>query len=116
METPTPYPKDIQKMFVSHLTQKYGPMEVDDTSTAIMKDAIPQARPTLYAEQLKRPINYEEILMALRAGARHKAPGIDGLGREFYTSNWDTIKEDLRDLLNQMLLHKQVTPARNKRL
>ena len=48
---------------------------VDDTSIAIMKDAIPQ----------EHPITYDEILMALRAGARHKAPGIDGLGLEFYT-------------------------------
>jgi hypothetical protein len=68
-------PQDIQNIFVSHLTQKYGPIEVDETRIAITKDAIPKTCPTLYAEQLERPIIYDEILTALRAGARHKALG-----------------------------------------
>ena len=47
--------------------------------------------------------------MILRAAARHKAPGIDGVGLEFYTENWDIIKSDLMDLLNQMFIHNQVS-------
>ena len=83
-------PQDIRNIFVTHLTQKYRPIDVDDTNITIMKDAIPQTSPTLYAEQLDRPITYDEILTALREGARHKTPGIDGLGLEFYTANWNT--------------------------
>ena len=94
---------------MSHLTQKYGPIDVDDTSIAIIKDAIPQTCPTLCAQQLEHPNTYDEIRMALQAGVHHKAPGIHGLSLECYTSNCDTTKEDLRDLLNQMFLHKQVT-------
>jgi hypothetical protein len=33
---------------------------------------------------------------------------------EFYTVNWDMIKADLRDVLHQIFLHKQVTPAETR--
>jgi len=95
--------------FVQYLTQKCGPIDVDDTTIATMEAAIPHTCPTVYADQLERPITYDEILVAPRAGARHKAPGIDGLGLDFYTENWDTIKSDLKDPLNRMFLHNQVT-------
>jgi hypothetical protein len=39
--------------------------------------------PSKYTDQLEHPITSEEILSALWAGARHKAPGIDGFGLEF---------------------------------
>jgi len=106
-------PQNIMNTFVQYVTQKYEPIDVDDTSIAIMEAAIPQTCPTVYADQLESPITYDEILMALRTGARHKAPGIDGLGLEFYTENWDTIKADLKDLLNRMVLHNQV-PTQQK--
>jgi len=67
-------PQDIKTIFVKHLTRNYGPIVVDVTRIATMKDAIPQTCPT-YAKQLQRPITYDEILTALY-GERHKAPGI----------------------------------------
>jgi hypothetical protein len=92
-----------------HLTQKYGHIDVDDNSIAIMEAAIPQTRPTVYASQLESHITYDEILVAVRAGAHNKAPRIDGIGLEFYIENWDIIKSDLKDLLNQMFIHNQVS-------
>jgi hypothetical protein len=74
-----------------------------------MEAAIPQMCPSQYAKQLEAPITYEEITAALKTGARHKAPRIDGISLEFYTQNWDTIKADLKDLLNQMFSHNKVS-------
>ena len=37
-------------------------------------------------------------------------PGIDGFSLEFYTANWETINTDFLELLNQMFLHRKVTP------
>jgi len=102
-------PQDIMDNFVQYLTQKYEPIDVEDTSIAIMETATPQTCPTVHTDQLESPLTYDEILMALRAGAHHNAPGIDGLGLEFYTENWDTIKSDLKDLLNRMFRHNQVS-------
>ena len=107
-------PKEIQNVMVAHLTQKYNAIAVEEASITIMTEAIPQTCPAVNADQLECPITYDEIVTALKTGAHHKAPGIDGLGLEWYTANWDTIKEDLRELLNQMFLHKQVTPRQKQ--
>ena len=74
---------------------------------------LPQVNPSTYAAQLKRPITSDELHNALRAGARHKAPGIDGLSLEFYTGNWDTLRMDLTELINYMFLQKRI-PSRLK--
>ena len=42
-------PKDILDTFIMHLTQTYGHIDVDDNSIAIMKAAILQTHPTVYA-------------------------------------------------------------------
>jgi hypothetical protein len=67
-----------------------------------------QVNPSTYAAQLERPITTDEIHNALRAGARHKTPGIDGLSLEFYTANWDTIRMDLTE---HMFLQKRIPPS-----
>jgi hypothetical protein len=41
-------------------------------------------------------------------GARNKTPRIDGICLEFYIANWDTIRPDLLELLNQTFLHKKI--------
>jgi hypothetical protein len=74
---------------------------------------MPQKCPTVYAEHLERPITHGDILTALRAGVRHKAPWDDDLVLEFNTENMNTIKADLRDLLNQTFINKQGSPGRN---
>jgi hypothetical protein len=77
---------------------------------AKMGRSIQPTCPSKFADQLEHPITSEELLSALRAGAWHKAPGIDGFGLEFYTANWEMIHPDLLELLNHMFLHKKSTP------
>jgi len=75
-----------------------------------MQEVILRSCPTKYADMLEQPITIEELFSALRPGAKHKTPGIDGFCLEFYIANWDTIKEDLLELMNQMFPHKNITP------
>jgi hypothetical protein len=77
---------------------------------AAVLDFIKFVGPTTYADLPEQPITAEEILIALRAGARHKAPGIEGFCLEFYTVKWGTIQPDLLQLLNHMFLNKDVSP------
>jgi hypothetical protein len=72
-------------------------------------DYIRPVNPTLYARNLECPITSEELLTALQAGARHKLPGINSFGLEFYTANWDTISTDLLQLLNHMFLNNNIS-------
>ena len=84
--------RNILNTFPTHLRQKYEPIEIDHTCVIRLQRVIPLTCPTKYAEPLEQPITIEELLSALRSGAKHKTPGIDSFRLEFYIVNWDTIK------------------------
>jgi hypothetical protein len=101
-------PKNIIGTFVTHLREKYRPIDVD--SSIAMMGAIQPTCPATYVDILERPITTEEILDALRTGSRDKTPRGDGIGLEFYTSQWETTRTDLHEIMNQIFLHMNITP------
>jgi len=102
--------RNVLNTFATHLRQKYEPIDIDQTSVTRLQEVIPLTCPTKYADLLEQPITIEELSSALRSGAKHKTPGIDGFSLEFYIANWDTIKQDILELMNQIFLHKKITP------
>ena len=100
--------RDIAANFVTQLTRKYQHIPVDETALATLQNFHPVCQ-MAYAEQLQQPITNDELLAALRAGARRKSPGIDGLSLEFYTANWETVRSELLLLLNHMFLDKHIS-------
>ena len=102
--------KEVRNAFVTHLRQKYNPIHVDSDSLLMMQEFIQLVGTTNDAAVLEQPISTEEIHHALRSGAGHKSPRIDGICLEFYTANWDTIQTDLTELINQMFIHKTIHP------
>ena len=101
---------NVLNAFVTQLRRKYQPTEIDQTCVTMLQGIIPLTCPTKYADLLEQPITTAELPSALRSGARHKTPGIDGFSLESYIANWETIQQDLLELLNQMFLHKKITP------
>jgi hypothetical protein len=99
---------EITAAFVSHMSHKYQPNAVDETAIANPQTFLNPVCPATYAEQLEQPITYDELLAALRDDARCKSPGNDGLSLEFYMANQETVREDLLQLLNHMLLNKHI--------
>ena len=83
---------------------------MDEKSIDNLQTYLHPAYPARYAEQLEQPISSEELLAALCAAARRKSPGIDGMSLEFYTANWETVREELLILLNYMFLNKHISP------
>jgi hypothetical protein len=83
-------------------------MLLDSDSLLMMQEFIQPVGTTNDAAVLDQPISTEEIHHKLRAGARHKSPGIDGICFEFHTANWDTIRTDLTELINQIFMHKNI--------
>ena len=77
--------RNVLNTFASHLRQKYEHIEIDQTCVTKLQGVIPLTCPTKYAELLEQPITIEELSSALRSGAKHKTPGIDGFRLEFYT-------------------------------
>ena len=59
---------------------------------------------------MERPITVEEVITAIRSGAKRKSPGIDGICHEFYTANWETVHLDFLELFNHMFLSNNITP------
>jgi len=102
--------RNVLNTFALHLRQKYEPIEIDQSCVTRLQGVISLTCPTKYADLLEQSITIEELSSALRSGAKHKTPGIDGFSLEFYNANWDTIKQDLLELMNQMFLHKKITP------
>jgi hypothetical protein len=102
--------KGILHTCVAHFKEKYGPIQVDGRCVNEMLDAVTVMDTPAYAANLKQPISLEEIVTALKTGGRNKAPGSDAIGLEFYTAHWDTIRPDLQEILNQMFLHKTISP------
>jgi hypothetical protein len=101
---------EITAAFVSHMSHKYQPIALDEAAIANLQTFIHPVCPATYAEQLEQPITYDELLTALRAGARRKSPLIDGLSLEFYTANRETAREELLQFLNYMFRNKNISP------
>jgi len=62
-----------------------------------------------YAAYLEQLITAEELYTALKCGGSNKAPGSDGIGREYYIRLWDTIRKDMLEIMNHMYIHKSIT-------
>ena len=99
--------REVLHTFATHLRQKYEHIEIDQKRVTRLQGGIPLTCPTKYADLLEQPIAIEELSVALRSEAKHKTKGIDDFSLEFYTANWDTIKQYLLELINRMFLHKQ---------
>jgi N-acetylmuramoyl-L-alanine amidase CwlA len=87
---------------------------VEDACMDAMKEAARPEQQTHYGEILQKPTDTAEIYNALRTGGRNIAPGSDGLGLEFYTTNWTVTREDLCDILNQM--YRAITSHTSKNM
>jgi len=102
-------PEKIIQIIVTHLRRKYDTLTVEEEAITRMVGARPWTTRQEYQNILDRAIDLEEIKQVLQKIGRNKTPGSDGIGWEFYKTNWSIIKEDLHDLLNEMYTKNTVT-------
>jgi len=86
---------------------------MDRESLPTMQAHIQPVDPTS-AESLERPITVEEVITAIRSGAKHKSPGIDSISHEFSSSNREAVHLDLLELLNHMFLSNNITSQQRR--
>jgi hypothetical protein len=75
---------EISQIFVAHWKDKYSSIDVSDRCIAEMPNAIRSNTQPSYAANLEQPITEEELYAALKSGGPNKAPGSDGISRDFY--------------------------------
>jgi hypothetical protein len=92
----------IKKTLTLYFTEKYGHISVKKDQIRSIGAQIPRKLPTEANDDLEAQISKEEVKEAIKKGKRRKSPGSDGIGHEFYTANWDMIKEELVEIMRQM--------------
>ena len=104
-------PRGIAQILTTYFRERYDRILVDNGSIQKMMAGITQTQLATYTDDMGKPFDKDEILRAIRAGGRRKAPGMDGLVREFYARTWTIIREDMSEIFNQMFWEGKITPT-----
>jgi hypothetical protein len=100
-------PQSIADAFLKYYQDKYKAIASDRTATeALLSDF--KLRRTPLVTDVPTSIEQHEFERALRAAARRKSPGIDGLPLEFFTAMWSTFGRDFTSMINRAFLHNTV--------
>ena len=59
----------------------------------------------------KDPITIDELLNTVRKGKSRKSEAQDGISNVFYRMTWNTINQDMMDVMNLMYMNGSVTGA-----
>jgi hypothetical protein len=94
--------RGILTIFVGHMKRKYGPIQVIDECVDQMVSAGHLRVAERWGDTLDRPITAEELQTVVHRVTGNKVPGGDGICMEFFKKNWNTIKDDMLLMFNQM--------------
>ena len=95
-------PNAIIHIVVAHLEDKYNPIDFADDCIAEMVNAIRPHTETSCAVQLEQPITEEELSAAIKSRGPNKSPRSDGIECEFFVKLWDTIHDDMLQIMKHM--------------
>jgi len=76
--------KTIMKAFTNHFQRAFQPLEVQAESVKESLHRVTQNMNPELNDALMAPIVLEELKTAISQGKPNKAPGVDGIGLEFY--------------------------------
>jgi hypothetical protein len=102
-------PRGIAQTLTTHLRDRFDRIVVDTGSIHNLLENIASTQRAAYNDTMRTPFEQQEIQHTISAGGRRKAPGIDGLMREFYVCNWNLIRADMTVILNQMFWEGKIT-------
>jgi hypothetical protein len=92
----------ILNTFVKYQEQKYGPMPLDDQCKDHMVSAGHRKVAGRWDYLSDIPIMMEELQTVVHRGTGSKAPGRYDVCIAFFKGNWNTIKDDMLIMFNQM--------------
>ena len=99
---------DIMRTFTEFMRRKYDYIQVDEDYVQRMVNTLTKTLPHAANKVLDPPVTMEELRLAVRSAKPLKAPGCDGICREFFKLTWETTKHML-NVLNQMHSNGTIT-------
>ena len=66
------------------------------------------------SEDLEKDLTINEIKKIIFSMKQYKSPGLDGIINEFYQIYWDTIKEDLFEVLLEMFDNIEICDSQSR--
>jgi len=93
---------DVLRVFAEHFRSKYDTIPVSGECMKRLMDCNLSKVPDAANLALEEPVTLEEIYQATKTGKPRKAPGYDGICLEFLNKTWETNKEDLLQIVNEM--------------
>jgi hypothetical protein len=92
----------IMKAFTNHFQIAFQPLALQTES---MKESLHRKTRRVNPELndvLLAPTSLEELKTAVSQGKPIKAPGVDGIGLEFYRMGWDIVRTELLQIMNNI--------------
>jgi hypothetical protein len=107
-------PAGIARTMTTYLKEKYNTIPVDTDSIQQLLSILQTSGNEEDWNYLMQPFEIIEIYEAIRTGRKRTAPGFDGIGREYYIHNWEIIKENMCDVINEMFFEHCMTPKQKR--
>ena len=95
---------DILRIFAEHMQHKYDRTATTEDSMKRLLECGLRAKPESANASLEEHITMDELTYAVKQSKPNKAPGRDGICLEFYKIKWETTKQDLLDIINDMYM------------
>jgi hypothetical protein len=92
----------ILSAFKNYMQQKFDTIPTNEENIRQMTRRIKKRIPIEAVKEIDDPITMEELHEAVKKGKPNKATGEDGISQEFFKMMWDTIKNELLEVINQM--------------
>ena len=106
-------PKGINKVYENYYRNLFASKDTDPLVQTTLLENISHTTPTELNETLSAPLSGKELRTALRGMKNNRAPGSDGLTKEFYHTFWSIISLDLLEVY-QTSFEKSELPASQK--
>ena len=99
-----------------HFSTKFQPLQIYADSVRRALNCDLKETFNMMNTTPEEPLTMSELWNAITKGKPHKAPGHDGIGLEFYKGDWEIIKTELLQIMNNMYKDNKILESQLKGL
>jgi len=95
--------------FKEYMQTKFVTIPMDGDSLRGLMGSVIKKLPQDAANALDTPITLDELRCAVRKGKFNKVPSADGIIHDLFKTMWETIKDDLLEIINHMYIDGKIS-------